>query len=200
MFCPRCGSNQSEELRFCKVCGANLSAVRQAVDTRKTGEKVDRNKPWFAEMAISDAESRRRQEELDHQRGITPEVTRYNEIKAGIITGSIGLALAIFLNVFMHGLILSGNVSANAAEILSRLWIAGVIPLFIGIALLVNGMFVSKRLAEIARQAAQPGLNLPEKDTNPLELRSAETTEFIPSGFSVTEQTTKHLRSSDYKQ
>jgi hypothetical protein len=100
----------------------------------------------------------------------------------------------------MHGLILSGNVSANAAEILSRLWIAGVIPFLIGIALLVNGMFVSKRLAEIARQAAQPGLHLPEKETNPLELRSAETTEFIPSGFSVTEQTTKHLRSSDSKQ
>jgi len=42
--------------------------------------------------------------------------------------------------------------------------------------------------------------SIPEKDTNPLALRSAETTEFIPSGFSVTEQTTKHLRSSDYKQ
>ena len=200
MYCPRCGSSQSEDLKFCKVCGANLYAVRQVVDTRETSENIDRNKPWFAELALSDAESKRRKEELDHRRGITPDVRRYNEIKAGVITGSVGLALSIFLSVFMQGLILSGKVSPEAAEILSRLWIAGVIPLFVGIALIINGVFVSKRLAEIARQAAHPGQSLAEKDTNPLALNSADTTEFIPSGFSVTEETTKHLRPSDYKQ
>jgi hypothetical protein len=199
MFCPRCGSNQSEDLKFCKVCGANLYAVRQAVDTRETNEKIDRSKPWFAEMALSDAESKRRKEELDHRRGITPEVRRYNEIKAGVITGSIGLALAIFLNVFMQGLVLSGNVSPDTAEILSRIWVVGVIPLFVGMALLINGVFVSKRLAEIARQAAQTTSNLTEKNTNPLELRSADTTEFVSPGFSVTEETTKHLSSHGRK-
>jgi len=197
MFCPRCGSRESEELKFCKSCGANLYAVRQAVDQREAGEKIAGGKPWFAEMALFDAETKRRKEELDHRLGITPEVNRYNEIKAGIITGSVGLALAIFLFVFMQGLILSGNVSPNTTEILSRLWIAGVIPLFVGIALIINGAVVSKRLAEIARQAAQKAPGVPEKGTNPLELRSADTTEFIHSGFSVTEQTTKHLRGSE---
>ena len=195
MFCPRCGSNQSDELKFCKGCGANLYAVRRAVDTRETDEKTDRNKPWFADMTLSDAESKRRKEELDHRRGITPEVKRYNEIKGGVITGSIGLALAIFLNVFMQGLILSGKISPNVAEILSRLWIVGVIPLFIGVALIVNGVFVSKRLAEISRQAALNEPTVPERDTKPASLRSADTTEFVPSSFSVTEGTTKHLKS-----
>jgi len=199
MFCPRCGSNQSDELKFCKSCGANLYAVRQVVDTRQTDEKIDRSKPWFADIAVSEAESKRRKEELDHRRGITPEVRRYNEIKGGVITGSVGLALAIFLNVFMQGLILSGKVQPDVAEILSRLWIVGVIPFFVGIALIVNGVFVSKRLAEIARQAALNEPNVLEKDANPELLRSADTTEFIPSGFSVTEGTTKHLRSSDQK-
>ncbi len=198
MFCPRCGVSQSEELKFCKSCGANLYAVRQAVDTRATGEKNDRGKPWFADMAVSDAESKRRQDELDHRRGITAEVRRYNEIKGGVITGSVGLALAIFLNVFMQGLILSGKIPPDTAEILSRLWVVGVIPLFVGLALIVNGVFVSKRLAEIARQAAQRELSVPENDTHPLELRSAETTEFIPSGFSVTEGTTKHLSNHEH--
>lgn len=198
MFCPRCGSNQSDELKFCKVCGANLYAVRQVVDTRETGEKIDRNKPWFAEMALSDAESKRRKEELDHQRGIAPEVKRYNEIKAGVITASAGIGIAVLLFVLMEGIVLGGSVSPAAGEILSRLWIAGIIPLFVGIALIINGLFVSKRLAEIARQAAQIRSGLPEKDTNPLALRAADTTEFIPSGFSVTEETTKHLRSSDH--
>jgi len=199
MFCPRCGSIQSEDLKFCKVCGANLGAVRQAVETKETGEKIDRNQPWFAEMAISDAESKRRKEELDHWRGITPEVRRYNEIKGGVITGSVGLGFAIFLNVFMHGLILSGSVSPQTAEILSRLWVAGVIPLLIGMALIINGVFVSKRLAEIVRQAAQTDSSLEEKGTNPLELRSGDTTEFISPGFSVTEETTKHLSSHGRK-
>ena len=197
MFCPRCGSRESEELKFCKSCGANLYAVRQAVDQREAGEKIPGGKPWFAEMALFAEESKRRKEELEHRRGITPEVIRYNEIKAGVITGSVGLALAVFLYVFMHGLILSGSVSPSTTEILSRLWIAGVLPLFVGIALVVNGAFVSKRLAQVTRQAAQKAPGIPEKETNPLELRSADTTEFVHSGFSVTEETTKHLRSTE---
>ena len=200
MYCPRCGSNQGEELKFCTVCGSNLPVVRQAADMKVTGEKTDRNKPWFADMTLSDAESKRRKDELDHRRGISAEVRRHNEIKAGVITASLGLATSIFLAIFMQGLVLSGSVSSEAAVILSRLWVAGVIPLFLGIALIFNGVFVSKRLAEITRRAAERGSNLPEKDTNPLGVGSGETTEFIPSGFSVTEGTTKHLTTSDYKQ
>ena len=199
MYCPRCGSNQNEEVKFCTVCGANLSAVRQAVETRETAGTIDPNKPWFADMALSDADSKRRKEELDHRRGISAEVKRHNEIKGGVIVSSIGLALSIFLFVFMQGIIL-GGVSPEAAEILSRLWVAGLLPLFLGIALIVNGVFVSKRLAEITRRAAQTGSTLPERDTNPLALKSGETTEFLPPGFSVTEGTTKHLTTSDYKQ
>jgi hypothetical protein len=200
MFCPRCGSAQSDDLKFCTVCGGNLYAVRKVVDTREVNGNIDRNKPWYADMTISDAESKRRKEELDHRRGIAPEVRRYREIKGGVITGSIGLALAIFLNVFMQGLILSGKVSPDAAEILSRLWIVGVIPLFVGIALVVNGVFVSKRLAEVARQAALNETNAREQGSAPASLRAADTTEFVSPAFSVTEDTTKHLGSAEYKQ
>jgi hypothetical protein len=206
MFCPRCGTNQNEELKFCKSCGANLYAVRQVVDTRVTDEKIgrrrrghfgDRNNPWFAPIAISEAESKRRKEELDHQRGIAPEVKRYNEIKGGVITGSIGLALAIFLNVFMQGLILSGKIAPDVAEILSRIWVVGVIPFFVGLALIINGVFVGKKLAKIARQAALNEMNALEQDENANLLRPADTTQFVPSAVSVTEGTTKHLINSE---
>jgi hypothetical protein len=195
MFCPRCGSIQSENLKFCNLCGANLLAVRRAVDAKETGDKVVKNQPWYAEMTTLDAESKRRKDELYHRRGIAPEVTRYNEIKAGVITASSGLALAIFLNVFFNGLILSGNVSASTAEILSRLWFVGVIPLLVGIALIINGVFVSKRLAEVAHQAAGTGPNPLHQGVNQMALGSGETTEFIAPSFSVTEDTTKHLGS-----
>jgi len=200
MFCPRCGSDQSEELKFCKLCGANLQAVRQAVTTRETGEKMDWSKTWMAEMFMSSEEAVRRKAELERLQGITPDVKRYNEIKAGVITSSVGLAVAIFLFVFMQGLILSGKVRPDTAEILSRLWIAGVIPLFVGLALIFNGLFVSKKLIGISGQEPRTEPNTLERGAEPQTLRSADTTEFIPSGFSVTEETTKHLRNSGRKQ
>ena len=191
MFCPRCGSTQEADLKFCKSCGANLYAVRQVVDTRDSANNTEMSKPWFAEMAIHDAESKRRKEELDHRRGIAPQITRYNEIKGGVITSSGGLGIAIFLYFLMQGIILSGSVSPEAAEILSRLWTVGVIPFLIGLALLINGVFVSRKLAEVVRQASHPTSSFPE--TAPLKLHSADTSEFIPSGVSVTEGTTRHL-------
>ena len=199
MFCPRCGSTQSEDLKFCKACGVNLYAVKQVVAPREPEEKFDWSKTWVAEMFLSAEEHKRRKAELERQSGITPEVKRYNEIKAGVIVSSVGIALTIFLFVFMGGLIASGKVSPDAAEILSRLWVAGVIPLFVGLALITNGVVVSKKLVEAARRGSQMGQEGLEGDANPPSLRSADTNEFLPSPFSVTEQTTKHLGRSGKK-
>lgn len=199
MFCPRCGSTQSEDLKFCKACGVNLYAVKQVVAPREPEEKFDWSKTWVAEMFLSAEEHKRRKAELERQSGITPEVKRYNEIKAGVIVSSVGIALTIFLFVFMGGLIASGKVSPDAAEILSRLWVAGVIPLFVGLALITNGVVVSKKLVEAARRGSQMGQEGLEGDANPPSLRSADINEFLPSPFSITEQTTKHLGRSGKK-
>jgi hypothetical protein len=196
MFCPRCGSTQGDNLKFCKACGANLEAVRQVVDTRQPLTTTDRNMPWFAEMAIHDAESRRRQEELDHRRGIKPELNRYNEIKAGIITASGGVGITVFLFVLMQGII-AGGVSAEAAQILGRIWVVGVIPILVGLALLVNGIFVSKRLVELTRAAIDPARKHGEKETNPLKLSPMDSNDFIPTRMSVTEGTTRHLSETE---
>jgi hypothetical protein len=194
MFCPKCGSSQSDELRFCKACGANLQLVRQAFEARGEGEKFDWSKTWVAEMFLSEGERKRREEELERLRGITPEVKRYNEIKGGVITACVGAALMIFLYVFMQGIIRGGKVPDEAAEIISRIWVAGVIPLFVGLGLLINGIFVSKRQAEIAaRHSKAAPAALPGAAQQARALKSADTSEFIPPGYSVTEGTTKHL-------
>ncbi len=199
MFCPQCGSTQSEDLKFCKVCGVNLYAVMQVVAAREPDEKFDWSKTWVQEMFLSADEKKRRKAEIERQSGITPEVKRYNEIKAGIIVSSVGIALAIFLFVFMGGLIASSKVSTDAAEILSRLWVAGVIPLFVGLALIANGVIVSKKLVEAARRGSQMGEEGLEGDANPPSVRSADTNEFLSSPSSVTEHTTKHLSRSGEK-
>lgn len=193
MFCPQCGINQSDDLKFCKSCGANLFAVRQAVTTREPGGKFDWSKTWVAEMMLSGGEREKRNEELERQRGIAPGSTRsQKEIKAGVITTSVGVGLAIFLSIFMEGIIAGGNVSNDAAQILNRLWIVGVIPFFVGLGLLINGLFVRDR-----QLPAKPGAleNGPES----LLLSPADTSELNHEPASVTEHTTRQLRDADLK-
>jgi hypothetical protein len=197
MFCPQCGLNQSDELKFCKSCGANLYAVRQAVTTRDTDEKFDWNKTWVAEMLLSSEEQNRRKQE--RQSSITTEEKRYNEIKAGVITLSVGIAAAIFLYVFMQGIILAGMISDGNGEILSRLWVAGVIPFFIGLGLIFNGVVVSKRLVEIKTRELQQKetgkiLGSSGKNIEDVLTPTADWQEPAPPGTSVTEHTTRQLR------
>src|SRR5258708_6670581 len=106
MFCPQCGSTQADELKFCKSCGVNLDAVRQVTVMQEAGESFDWSRTWVAEMFLSQSERKRRQEQIDRERGITPEMKRYTEIKAGVITTSVGLAVTIFLYFLMQGIIL----------------------------------------------------------------------------------------------
>ena len=76
----------------------------QAVAVREPEpeEKFDWSKTWVAEMFMSEEERKRRKAEMERQRGITPEIRRYNEIKAGVIVRQRGnCTAAIFLFVFM---------------------------------------------------------------------------------------------------
>ncbi|MFL6469179.1 MAG: hypothetical protein ACJ72Z_14570 [Pyrinomonadaceae bacterium] len=193
MFCPKCGSSQPDDLRFCKQCGANLAIVRTAVTKPESVGKFDWNKTWLAEMMMSGEEAVKRAAEMERLQGITPETKRRNEIKGGVITASAGVGIMIVLFVLMNGIILSGRVSDGAAEILSRIWIAGVIPLFVGAALIFNGMFISKRADE--KQLPSPGgdtAQLSPPDSVEF-LPPADTNELFPAGFSVTDETTRHL-------
>lgn len=194
MFCPQCGTTpESDEMRFCKSCGANLHAVRQVVATQDADERFDWSKTWVAEMFLSEAERKRRNLELERQRGITPEVKRYNEIKAGVITGSVGVALMIFLSVLAEGIVLSGQNPPADAEIIRRIWAVGVVPLFVGIALIINGLFVSKKLVELAKRERREGADALESGAGPRSLRPADSSASVHPDFSVTEETTKHL-------
>jgi hypothetical protein len=196
MFCPKCGGScQNEALKFCNFCGANLYAVRQVVDTRASGEKLDWSKTWVADMFLSEDERKRRQRELELQQGITPEVKRVNEIKAGVITSCVGVAVSIFLFVLMQGVIRSGQGSPGDAEILSRVWAAGLIPFMVGVGLIINGVFVSKRFGKVAKDTS-PLAGTSDRGSGPRSLRPSGTNEFAPPQFGITEGTTKHLNVS----
>jgi hypothetical protein len=193
MFCPKCGSTQSDELKFCKACGANLGVVRDALHTGQGPANFDWSKTWVAEMFQNSDESVRRAAELERLQGITPETKRRNEVKAGVITASVGIGLMIFLYYLMQGIILSGTPKPGDAEILSRIWLAGIIPFMVGIALIINGTIVSLKIAAgKAEQSAEDARRLAGKTPGEY-LPPADTNELFPAGFSVTDETTRHL-------
>ena len=194
MLCPRCAANQIDDVKFCTSCGANLQAVREAIG--EPGKKFDWEDTWVAEMFMSGGAQKQRKAEMERRMGITPEVKRYNEIKAGVILSSIGIGLAIFLFFFMQGV--AGHVEPNDAEIITRIWVAGIIPFMIGVALIVNGLVVSKRIVA-ALEREQKRTDSLEEGVSPRGLRPADTSEFIPANLSVTDQTTRHLQNSERK-
>ena len=185
MFCPQCGIQTNQDLKFCKQCGANLYGVREVL-SGKSGGNFDWSKTWVAEMFLSE-------EERERQKGVTPEEKRYKEIKDGVITSFVGVGVMIFL-YFLLGAVASGvePKDPKAAELLRSIWVAGVIPFLVGVGLIVNGLFISKRIVEVKRRQTQaplqptpigaaPAAQLAEPSASPL------------SGFSVTEPTTTRL-------
>ena len=196
MICPRCSSNQSDEIKFCTSCGANLEAVREVLGRPEAGKKFEWNDTWVAEMFMSGKAAQLRKQELERAMGITPEIKRYQEIKAGVIVSCIGIGLSIFLYWFMQGV--AGHVDDKEREIILRIWIAGIIPFMVGLALIINGLVVSKRMVEIQERLANEPKPL-EEGATPRTLRAADTSQFIPTGVSVTEGTTRHLSNTGQK-
>ena len=176
MFCPQCGSTQSDDLNYCKACGANLQAVRGAlVKGVEPEEKLDWSNTWVAEAVMTRAEK-------DRRRRLTPEQKRRREIKAGVITFAAGISLAVVLSVIMEAIVINGHISDLAKDILSRVWIVALIPVLVGLALIFNGVFISRKTAD--------GDN-PKGTLDDL----AKTNELPPAQpfASVTDHTTRHL-------
>jgi hypothetical protein len=184
MFCPGCGLQVSDDLKFCRKCGANLHGVREGMMSRPVEEKPDWSKGWAANIMLAT--------ELQERMRGTPEERRLNEIKGGVITSLTGVGLMIFLYFFLN---IVAEKAGDAAEIVRGLWTVGIIPILVGTGLIINGVFVSRRLSSLKEERAQTKVSaspahsaLPAKTTNHLVV------DITPSnGASVTEDSTLHL-------
>jgi hypothetical protein len=170
--------------------------VREALQVPDAAGKFNWNNTWVAEMFMSGQANELRKREMERQLGITPEVKRYNEIKAGVIVSCVGIGVSIFLFFIMQAI--AAQSPPHDAQLLNSIWLAGVIPFMVGLALIINGAIVSKKMVEVMERQQNKQKSL-EEGAAPRGLRPADTNEFVPANFSVTDQTTRHLENAERK-
>ena len=185
MFCPQCGNQANDEVKFCRKCGANLQGVQEAMTGRGSSKAIDWDKTWVKDILLS-------QEERERRQGKTPEVKRMEEIKGGVITTAVGFGVMIFL-YFLLGAVAQNE--PKEAAIIEKVWLCGLVPFLVGLALIFNGLFVSKRIVKLKQQQLDElreaqARTLPSANTNQLPEVEAPYT----SPYSVTERTTYHLQ------
>src|SRR6266542_3599242 len=186
MYCPSCGTEVSDQTKYCTKCGVNLRRVRGVLGKGgATVRKGDEWEPAWVEDQRAKKEARRKK---------TPEEKRLEEIKAGVITSSVGFGLMVFLSLLFDAI--ASTVDGPASNILRTLWVVGLIPFMIGLGVLFNGLFVSKRIVEVKRQQEPKDQQTPlfsAPDTSPVA-RLVEPSQSPISDFSVTETTNTKLR------
>src|SRR5262245_21927001 len=178
MYCPSCGTEVSDQTKYCTKCGVNLRRVKGVLG--KGGAGVKKGEDWEPFLL----EERRARNEAKKKK--TPEEKRLEEIKSGVITGSVGFGLMVFLNVLFDAV--ASTVDGPGANVLRSLWAIGLIPFMIGMGIIFNGLFVSKRIVELKRQQERNDQRTPlfsAPDTSPVA-RLVESQSPI-SDFSITE-------------
>lgn len=131
MYCPQCGTQSSQDQRFCRSCGANLRVIGKAVALSEAVARSDRGPmPKLMEMMksikiqqttdeISSALEQMNREIANNFSAVVrinpahpqrieelPEQRRENHIVKGTVSFFSGIALTLFLYYFSAALVL----------------------------------------------------------------------------------------------
>ena len=178
MFCPTCGSNNQDEVKFCTRCGTNLGVVSDAL-TGKLGSQ-------------SQIDERLVKLFKDYYRG-----------RNSVIIGGVASAIALFKVVVFA--LLGVPVRADfLATLAAMLLLYGVIAMIWGVARWNNAASEIKAIERARLQNA----SFPPGDARagllsgePASIRTgALATDQIASPASITEETTRLLGEHGYEQ
>lgn len=205
--CPECKTPATDDVKFCRKCGASLRGTGESHQPRSAGDRFDWSRTWLADMLLTGDERARRRaareisgrpEDLAAAE-LQEAASLQKEIKNGIITTFAGIGVTIFLMVFM-GTIAAMQPDPRAATMLGRLWVVGLIPFLVGVGMLVNAFFVSSRFSRHRKSvlssvlaSGAPARREPGPATGEIQYLDAPPS-VVPS---VVEHTTHHLVEPD---
>ena len=184
MFCPSCGTQTEAGIKFCKKCGQALNRIRGVMS--RGGANPSWNDVWKQEELDS----------LERNRKKSPEEKRYEEIKGGVITTSVGVGATIFLYFLFNAL--ATHEPGNAA-LFHSLWKVGLVPTSIGLGILFNALVISPKIVALKRREAMSDEASVERwvraaDTNMFEQAPVSALPEANFEHSVTEHTTAKLK------
>lgn len=204
MYCPTCGSEERQLSQYCRACGTDLRSVRNTLERPDavTASAVSARDHISRAIADKIRETRSADELQKVVEEVLPEIEKFVEspqerrlrrIRTGVILGFIGL-----------GAIAGGVIASVHDEGLLVLVLPGMVCFFIGLAIILNGLLLTVTRKQLP-QSPDPDLRSRlDGSTGPVALHPAD---FVPAAgvplsaerqpLSVTENTTKHLRSQD---
>jgi hypothetical protein len=124
----------------------------------------------------------------------SPEEKRLENIQNGLITTVAGIGGTIFLYFLMNAI---ANNEARNAQIIRSIWLGGLIPTFVGLAMLFNAFFIAPKIVALKRREAlgEPDANWKASvDTNSLNTPATPVLPAANFDYSVTEHTTAKLK------
>ena len=180
MFCPSCGTQTETGIKFCKKCGLALNRIRGVMS------RGDAHQPGWRDWVKQELDARKK----------SPEEKRLEEIKGGVITTAVGISATVFLYFLMTAI---AHNEPHEAEIVRSIWLGGLIPTFIGLAILFNAFFISPKIVALKRREAladqEPAASWGSAiDTNSLDAPPLNALPAANFDYSVTEHTTARLK------
>jgi hypothetical protein len=169
MFCPQCGTESSQDLKFCRSCGANLKVIGKAVTLSEAIARSDgipaKLKDIFSNIKIAHVTedvsraldkmnkeiTRSSLEWHDKARARkvkTAEQRRERHLTQGFITMFSGVGLSIFLYFLSHALVLKlppdavAQIPFDLDPVIRVVWLVGLIPALSGFGRVIAGLTI----------------------------------------------------------
>jgi len=190
MFCPSCGLEERQSNQFCRACGADLRRVRNALErpdnitASAVSARDEIGRAFAAKIRETQTAVQMKIVAEDVLPNIekfleSPEARRLRRIRAGVVTASVGLGVALLLFLI--------SLQDEEAFFLPAV---GLIVFFIGLGIVINGLLFTvppKSIADNSPEAERQR----QLDAQTADLALPESNQIFTS---VTEPTTQHLK------
>jgi len=198
MYCPSCASEDRDNSQYCRSCGAELHAVRTALQrpdivtsaAASAREEIGRAIAARIKEIRKDSDLRHVVEDVLPQVEKfleSPEERRMRQFREGVICAAVGLAAIILF-------LLASSVTWGREQTLTMIGAgAGFVPFLIGIGLIINARWftVPTKTSEIPQSISKQIISS-ELSTGSLHEQLQPSQSSYPS--SVTEGTTRQLK------